>query len=80
MTTELTFLVINELLYRDFINIVVKYNYLRKKNFIIFASFVAHDFPVINYYQNGSLLSSIIGKQYQFALPTGIHYPAKPAR
>ena len=62
------------------ITIVGKYNYLRTKNFKIFASFVAHDFPVINYYQNGSLLSSIIGKQYQFALATGIHYPAKPAR
>ena len=28
-----------------------------------FVSFVAYDVPVINYYQNGSLLSSIIGKQ-----------------
>ena len=56
---------------------VVKNNYLRRKNFKIF---VAHDFPVINYYQNGSLLSSIVGKQYQFALAIGIHYPAKPAR
>ena len=70
MITELTFLA-NELLYRDFINIVGKYNYLRTKNFKIFVSFVAHDFPVINYYQNGSLLSSVIGKQYQFALATG---------
>ena len=71
-----------------------KYNYLRKKNFRIFVSFVAHeknflnifvsfvanDFPVINYCQNDSLLSSIIRKQYQFALATGIHYPVKPAR
>ena len=79
MITELTFLA-TELLYRDFINIVGKYNYLRTKNFNIFVSFVAHDFPVINYYQNGKLLSSIIGEQYQFALATGIHYPAKPAR
>ena len=79
LMTELTFLA-NELLYRDFINIVGKYNYLRKRNLKIFVSFVAHDFPVINYYQNGSLLSSIIGKQCQFALATGIHYPAKPAR
>ena len=79
MITELTFLA-NELLYRDFINIVGKYNYLRTKNFKIFVDFVAHDFPVINYYKNGSLLFSIIGKQYQFALATGIHYRAKPAR
>ena len=62
------------------ITIVGKYNYLRTKNFKIFVSFVTHDFPVINYYQDGSLLSSVIGKQYQFALATGIHYPAKPAR
>ena len=67
MITELTFLA-DELLYRDFINIVGKYNYLRTKFLKIFVSFVAHDFPVINYYQNGSLLSSVIGKQYQFAL------------
>ena len=53
--TELTFLA-NELLYRDFINIVGKYNYLRTKNFKIFVGFVAHNFPVINYYKNGSLL------------------------
>ena len=77
MITELTILA-NELLYRDFINIIGKYNYLklRTKNFKIFVSFVAHDFPVINYYQNGLMISSIIGKQYQFALATGIHYPA----
>ena len=77
MITELIFLA-NELLYRDFINIAGKYNYLRTKNS---ENFVAHDFPVINYmyYQNGSLLSSIIGKQYQFALATGIHYqPSQP--
>ena len=79
MITELTFLA-NELLYRGFINIVGKYDYLRTKNFKIFVSFVAQDFPAINYYQNGSLLSSVIGKQYQFALGTGIHYPAKPTR
>ena len=79
LITELTFLA-NELLHRDFINIVGKYNYLRTKNFKIFVSFVAHDFPVINYYENGSLLSSIIGKQYQFALSTVIHHPAKPDR
>ena len=79
LITELTFLA-NELLHRDFINIMGKYNYLGTKNFQIFLSFVAHDFPVINYCQNSSLLSSIIGKQYQFALATGIHYPAKPAR
>ena len=53
--TELTFLA-NELLYRDFIGIVGKYNNLRTKNFKIFVGFVAHDFPVINYYKNGSLL------------------------
>ena len=80
LITELTFLA-NELLYRDFINIMGKYNYLRTKRFKIFVSFVAHNFPVIKYYQNGSLLSSIIGKQYhQFAFATGIHYPVKPAR
>ena len=62
------------------ITIVSKYNYLRTKNFKIFVSFVVHDFPVINYYQYGSLLSSVIGKQYQFALATGIHYLAKLAR
>ena len=39
----------NELLYRDFINIMGKYNYLRAKNFKIFVSFVVHDFPVIKY-------------------------------
>ena len=60
------------------ITIVGKYNYVRTKNFKIFVSFVAHDFPAINYYLNGSLISSIIGKQYQLALATGIHYPAKP--
>ena len=49
LITELTVLA-NELLYRDFINIVGKYNYLGKENFKIFVSFVAHDFPVINYY------------------------------
>ena len=66
----------------SFIDIFGKYNYLRMKNFKIFVSFVGHDSPVsvINCYQNGSLLSSIIGKQYQFALATGIYYPAKPAR
>ena len=79
MITELTCLA-NELLYRDFIIILGKYNYLRTKNFKLFVSFVAHDFPVINYHQNGSLLSSVIGKQYEFALATGIHYLAKPAR
>ena len=79
LVTELTFSA-DELIYRDFINIIDKYNYPRTKNFKIFVSFVAHNFPVINYYQNGSLLSSIIGKQHQFALATGIHYPAKPAR
>ena len=49
MITELTFLA-NELLCRDFINIKRKYNYPRTNNFKIFLSFVAHDFPVINYY------------------------------
>ena len=68
----------NKLLYRDFINIVGKYNYLRTKNCLMFVSFVAHDFALINYYQIGSLLFSIIRKQYQFALATRIHYPAKP--
>ena len=82
LITELTFLA-NELFYRDFINIVGKLSKVSKKstkNSKIFVSFVAHDFPVINYYQNCSLLYSVIGKQCQFALATGIHYPAKPAR
>ena len=82
LITELTFLA-NELLYRDFINIVGKLSKVSKKstkNSKIFVSFVAHDFPVINYHQNCSLLYSVIGKQCQFALATGIHYPAKPAR
>ena len=78
LITELTFLA-DKLLFRDFVNIIGKNSCLRTKNFKIFASFVAHDFPVINYYQNGSLLSSVIGKQYQFALATLIAQ-AKPAR
>ena len=79
MITELTFLA-NELLYRDFVTIVGKYDYLKTKYLKIFVSFVAHNSPVINYYQNGSLPSSVIGKQYQFALAAGIHFPTKPAR
>ena len=79
MITELTFLA-NELFISRFHKHRRKIKLSKNKNLKIFVSFVAHDFPAINYYQNGSLLSSVIGKQYQFALTTGIHYPAKPAR